>query len=124
MSNGNSKIEWSSLWKKEDWWACWIGWFILILAIIGLHEVSAGKWAVSAILPAGPKLGKGWTSWSTAFPKGIGTLGSTIWLFVFMTVVTMIGGAFMKLDLKRYLPGFIVIFFVFFTPSSQSFLDA
>jgi len=114
MSNGSSKIEWSSLWKKEDWWACWIGWFILIVAIIGLHEVSAGKWAVSAFLPAGPKLGKGWTSWATAFPGGIGIFWSTVWLFVFITVITMIGGAFMKLDLKRYVPGFIVIFLLAF----------
>jgi len=28
-----AKIDWSALWKKEDWWACWIGWFIILLGI-------------------------------------------------------------------------------------------
>jgi uncharacterized integral membrane protein (TIGR00698 family) len=112
MGNENGKIDWSSLWRKEDWWACWIGWFILLLAIIGLHEVTAGKWAVG-LLPLGPKIAK-WTSLGAAFPKGIATLWATIGLFIFLAVLTMIGGAFMKLDLKRYLPGFIVIFFLAF----------
>lgn len=111
MNDGNGKIDWSNLWKSEDWWSCWIGWFIILLAIIGLNEVSEGKWAVSALLPAGPKLGKGWTTLAEAFPKGFGTTFSqSLILFIFLTIVTMIGGAFMKLDLKRYIPGFLVIF--------------
>ena len=28
-----SKWEWSELWKKEDWWAIWIGFFLLIAAM-------------------------------------------------------------------------------------------
>ena len=114
MSNGNGKIDWSNLWKSEDWWSCWLGWFILVLAIIGLHEVAAGKWAVGGLLPAGPKIGK-WVTLAKIFPKGF---GAGIWqacgLFVFLAIVTMIGGAFMKLDLKRYLPGFLVIFVLAF----------
>jgi len=113
MSNGNGKIDWSSLWRKEDWWSCWIGWFILVLAMIGLNEVSAGKWAVGGLLPHGPKIAK-WTSLSQAFPQGIDTLWSTLGLFVFLTILTMIGGAFMKLDLKRYVPGFLVIYLLAF----------
>lgn len=27
------KIDWSSMWKKEDWWALWIGLLIFILAL-------------------------------------------------------------------------------------------
>ena len=114
MGNGNSKVDWSNLWKSEDWWSCWLGWLILILAIIGLHEVAAGKWAVGGLLPAGPKIAK-WTSLAKVFPKGF---GAGIWqgcgLFVFLAILTMIGGAFMKIDLKRYLPGFLVIFILAF----------
>ncbi len=33
MSNGNGS-DWSGLYKSEDWWACWIGWFIILLAIV------------------------------------------------------------------------------------------
>lgn len=31
-----SSIDWSSLWKKEDWVAVWIGFLIIILALAGL----------------------------------------------------------------------------------------
>lgn len=96
MSNGNGKIDWSSLWRKEDWWSCWIGFFILLLAIIG-------------ILPNTPKIAK-WTSLSATFPKGISTLWTTIVLFITTGVLTLIGAAFMKSDTKRYIPGYLVIF--------------
>ncbi|MFC1835721.1 YeiH family protein [Thermodesulfobacteriota bacterium] len=38
MANGNNEQEsyWSGLWTNEDWWACWLGWFILVLAIISV----------------------------------------------------------------------------------------
>ena len=72
MANGNDR---TPALQNEDWWACLIGWFILLIAIIGAHEVEAGKWVVS-ILPAAPKLGK-WTELSAAFPKGFGaTIGT------------------------------------------------
>lgn len=98
---GNNKgIDWSSLWKKEDWWACWIGWLILLLAIAG-------------ILPHTPKIGK-WLSLAQAFPKGWGTLGSLIVFFIVTGILTMIGAAAMKRDVKRYLPGYFVIVVIAF----------
>jgi len=48
-------IDWSSLCRKEDWWACWIGWLILLMAIAG--------W-----IPDTPKI-KAWTSLSQGLPK-------------------------------------------------------
>jgi uncharacterized integral membrane protein (TIGR00698 family) len=106
MSNGNQR---PPVWQSEDWWACFLGWFILLVAIIGLREVEAGKWAVG-LLPSGPKLAKGWTSVAAALPQGAAGWGSTLAVFIFMLVLTMIGGAFMKYDFKRYIPGFLVIF--------------
>ena len=102
MSNGNrnEKIDWSNLWKNEDWWACWIGFFILLLAIIG-------------VLPHAPKIAT-WTSLSAAFPKGISTLWTTILLLLTMGVLTWIGAAVMKKDVRAYIPGFIVIFAIGF----------
>jgi len=111
MSNGNGKIDWSNLWKNEDWWSCWIGLFILLLAIIG-------------ILPHAPKIAT-WTSLTKAFPKGWSTLGTTIVLLITMGALTYIGGIFMKFDLKRYIPGFIVIFaitFICMVISKQAFI--
>lgn len=99
--------------QNEDWWSCFIGWFILLLAIIGVHELESGKWAVG-ILPHWPKIGTWSTDLAAAFPKGMGTLWTTLVVFIFITVLTMIGGSFMKFDLKRYIPGFIVIFLLSF----------
>ena len=54
MSNGASQ---KPVWQSEDWWACFLGWFILLVAMIGLKEIEAGKWVVQ-LLPEGPKIGK------------------------------------------------------------------
>ncbi|MEJ2102488.1 MAG: putative sulfate exporter family transporter, partial [Desulfobacterales bacterium] len=109
MSNGQER---PPVIKSEDWWSCFLGWFIILVAIIGLREVEAGKWAVG-LLPSGPKIAT-WTGLGAAFPKGIATLWSTIGHFVFLLVLTGIGGAFMKYDFKRYIPGFIIIYFLAF----------
>ena len=110
MANGNDR---TPAFQNEDWWACLIGWFILLIAIIGLNEVSAGKWAVS-ILPAAPKIGT-WTELSAAFPKGLGTtIGTSLIMWVFLCVLTLIAGYFLKFDLKRYIPGFLIIFIIAF----------
>jgi uncharacterized integral membrane protein (TIGR00698 family) len=106
MSNGTER---PPVLQSEDWWACFLGWFILLVAIVGLREVEAGKWAVG-LLPSGPKLAKDWTSLAAALPQGAAGWGSTLAIFIFMLILTMIGGFFMKFDFKRYIPGFIVIF--------------
>lgn len=31
---GVGKQEWFAFWKKEDWWAAWLGLFILRLGVI------------------------------------------------------------------------------------------
>lgn len=90
------KIDWSSLWTKEDWWACWIGFIILILAMIG-------------ILPAGPKFGT-WATLDKGFPSGIATIWDTLILLVILAVLAIIGLIVMKKDVKRFIPGFIFIF--------------
>lgn len=113
MSNGNSKIDWSPIWKSEDWWACWIGFFIILLAILG-------------ILPAVPKIAK-WTSLAGIFPKGWSTLWTAILLCITIGVLTTIGCAFMKVEIKRYIPGFIIIFALAFLAviiGSQKFIKA
>ena len=108
MSNGNER---PPVWQSEDWWSCFLGWFILVVALIWLSEVAEGKWAVTGWIPHGPKLGKNWTTLAAAFPKGFGvTLGQLVGHFIFMAILTMIGGYFMKFDLKRYIPGFLIIY--------------
>jgi uncharacterized membrane protein YadS len=100
MAEKKQGIDWSSLWRKEDWWACWIGWLILLLAIAGM-------------LPKAPKIAT-WTALSKALPEGWSTLGTLIVLFITTAILTGIGAAVMKRDMKRYFPGFLVIFIIAF----------
>ncbi len=93
MSNGHDR---TPVLQNEDWWACIIGWAILLLALWG-------------VLPSTPKIAK-WTSLAAAFPKGWSTIGTSIGLCIAMGVLTFIGGIWMKYDLKNYIPGFIVLF--------------
>ena len=109
MSNGNDR---TPVLQNEDWWACFIGWFILLLAVLG-------------VLPGTPKIAK-WTSLAAAFPKGWSTIGTAIVLMIAMGVLTFIGGIWMKFDLKNYIPGFIAIFFIAFVSmviSKQAFIS-
>ena len=96
----NKEIDWSSLWKKEDWWACWIGWFLLLLALV-------------ALLPAVPKLAR-WTEFSQAFPRGAVAFWSLTKLFLVLVILTSIGAAAMKKPVKSYIPGFLVIYLIAF----------
>jgi uncharacterized membrane protein YadS len=84
------------LWTKDDWWSCWIGFIIIILGIIG-------------ILPAGPKFGT-WATIDKALPSGIATIWDTLILLVLLAILSIIGLIFMKKDIKRFVPSFIVIF--------------
>lgn len=109
MNNGNQR---TPVLQNEDWWACFIGWFILLLALWG-------------VLPSTPKIAK-WTSLAAAFPKGWSTLGTSILLCIAMGVLTFIGGIWMKFDLKNYIPGFLVLFaltFVSMVISKQAFIS-
>ena len=107
-------VDFSSLWTAEDWWACWIGFTILALAIFG-------------VLPHTPKIGK-WTELSVAaiFPKGMGpTMAVTIKFFLIACILTSIAAVFMKLKLGEYIPGFLIIFgltFIAMVISKQAFM--
>ncbi len=112
MSNEKGKIDWSNLWRSEDWWSVWIGFFILLLAIYGLA-------------PVAPKLGK-WTELSAAFPKGgAATFKTVLILFAFTGVLTWIACLVMKKAGKSYLLGFAIIFglsFLAILVSKQAFI--
>lgn len=90
------KIDWSSLWKKEDWWAVWVGLLILLLGIPG--------W-----LPPLPKIEK-WTDIAESFQAGVGTIWPVIYVFIFVLLLTLIAKAFIGTNIRRYLGGFSVVF--------------
>jgi len=60
------------------------------------------------IIPDVPKFAK-WTCLGQAYDKG--WFGSLIVTFIIMCILTLIGAAAMKRDVKRYVPGFAAIYF-------------
>jgi uncharacterized membrane protein YadS len=91
-----AKTDWSSLWKKEDWWAVWVGALILLLGI--------ARW-----LPGLPQIAK-WTDVGKSFQAGAGTLGSVALLFVFMLVLTLVAASVTGTNIRRYVAGFGAVF--------------
>ncbi|MBD3402127.1 putative sulfate exporter family transporter [candidate division GN15 bacterium] len=99
MSNGIR-----SLWKNEDWWAVWFGFFIIGLALL-------------EVLPRIPKIGKWSTAPLDAFTvarEGVATetiLMPLLLLMIGLAVLTTIGMAAMKtVPTGRYFLGFLGIF--------------
>jgi uncharacterized integral membrane protein (TIGR00698 family) len=93
-----------SLWKNEDWWAVWIGFIIIIGAIL-------------KVIPKIPRIGK-WTDNPLdvfLVIKDGSITGSIflplIFLLVFLGLLTAFAIAFMKTEtIGKYISGFSVIF--------------
>lgn len=94
----------SSLWKNEDWWAVWLGFIIIGIALL-------------KIVPLVPKIGK-WTdnplSAFLVMKEGVTTGNILLPLLVLMIclgVLTAIGIKFMRVEKAgRYFIGFIGVF--------------
>lgn len=97
----------SGMARTEDWWAVWLGLFMFgvgLLSIWGYDLVGwqlktttwiePGKWAVPS--------SKAYASW--------GWTGSILATYVVWTVLTSIGAYFMRLDVKKYIMGWTILF--------------
>ena len=93
----NTKTSRTPILQSEDWWACFIGWLIMILAAV-------------EVMPKPPKVGKKWDALSDIFPQGSETITTALIFFAVIAVLTLLSGVFLKFDLKKYVPGFFVIF--------------
>ena len=102
------RIEWSSLLKKEDWWALWVGLLIFVLGFGPFVNTSILGWVfkgtvwldpAKAVTTANPSYQ--WLGW-----------WSVLATFVFLCAVLSLGVWTMKYDLKKFLAGFTVIFWI------------
>jgi len=91
-------IDWSSLWKKEDWWACWIGWFILALSIPG----------IIGIVYKLPKVHKWVANPLDALPGD--TLLAYLIMFIGLAIIYLIAVRIVGESVKTYVPAFLVVF--------------
>jgi uncharacterized integral membrane protein (TIGR00698 family) len=96
------KRDWSELWKKEDWWAVWLALGIILAGLILF-------WAGSSLKPIAVSPPE-WTSLAALsdhflqkWPWYLAQLG--LWLAIFAISIRFLG-----LNLKEYIPGFLILF--------------
>lgn len=118
MENKLRRTNISDLWKKEDWLACWIGFFVIAAACFA---VLSKAFDFSALKFATWTLGE---SLSEAAAAKVVPLGEQIssWVFWRKTLVTLlvlgtlftIGVKLQGEKVKKYLPAFIALFAISF----------
>ena len=98
------KFQWSDLYKKEDWWAIWLGFFVIFCGII---SVTTGAFKFKAVK---------FTTWANeACPTFLDALTpdylvSLAITFVFLAVLFSVGAFFMGMDVKKFVVGFAGVF--------------
>jgi len=105
-----ARIDWSSLYKKEDWWAVWLGFAVLGLATTRLIRI--------------PVVAR----WSTDITTIINIADAPyfVLVFVLLLVLTSIAMLSMKERLRGYCLGFPIIFtlsFLAFVVANQSSIN-
>ncbi|WP_406676773.1 putative sulfate exporter family transporter [Neomoorella carbonis] len=104
-----AKIARSPLLQTEDWWAVWIGLFIVFLGLLKLGNLDVIGWAVKTNM---------WLDLSKALApvsdvyKGVPGIVSLILTYTFLTAVLSIAVASMGGNVRRFAAGFTIIFFI------------
>jgi len=106
MGNG---IDWSSIYKKEDWWSLWLGLLIFILALLAAYGTDLLGFVIKANTWIDVSKAMGPVSKNYAF---LGATGSFIVTYIFLLVVTTVGAAAMGWDVRKFAGGFTFIFVV------------
>ena len=104
------KLDWSKLWKTEDWLAVWIGFIVIIIACIAVltkaFDFSALKFSTWSL---------GEAQATSATPLGQQLASGAFWgklalTFGVLGLLFTIGVKFLGTSAKKYIPAFIGIF--------------
>ncbi|MEM4472260.1 MAG: putative sulfate exporter family transporter [Archaeoglobaceae archaeon] len=103
------KADWSSLWKKEDWWAFWIGMLLFFLCLAAAYKMDIMGWVANV---------KEWLDPATSIVtaskafQAVNPVVSLIATYIFLLVILSIGAKAMGWNVKKFAGGFTVIFFL------------
>jgi len=97
---------WSELYRKEDWWAVWLGLALMVFAIVLFQAGSSNIIKALAINPGGLK----WTSFSQL--GGHFMQNALLYLYQFLFWLVLFGAttAIMGVKLKEFVPAFIFLY--------------
>lgn len=115
MSTTTNKKWYSGMLSTEDWWSAWLGLFFFALGLLSIWGLDAVGWI------AKPKTWEfsnliadfSWSKLIKTSSKGYSNLHPLISLlttYIVFVSLTGIGAYFQKLNVKKYLFGFTVIF--------------
>ncbi|SFG13900.1 conserved hypothetical integral membrane protein [Desulfotomaculum arcticum] len=93
---------WSDLYKKEDWWAVWLGLGLVIAALLLWLSGSS----ISSISVSIPK----WSEFGSVTSFLGANFGSLVLMFIAFAVVFSIAVKILGHQLSEFIPGFILIF--------------
>jgi len=101
----------SKLLKLEDWWAVWLGLFVFIL---GLGPVLFGSETLGWVIKtsAWTDIFKALAPISKAYAKSMSGFTSLFLTYLFLLAITTIGAAAMGSNVKRFMAGFTIIFWL------------
>ncbi|MFZ5648085.1 MAG: putative sulfate exporter family transporter [Bacillota bacterium] len=99
----------SKLFKLEDWWAVWIGLFVFILGLGPVFGQDLLGWVVKT--SAYTDITKALAPISKAY-KGMSGVTSLFLTYLFMLAITTVGAAAMGTNIKRFIAGFTIIFWL------------
>lgn len=97
--------------KSEDWWAVWLGGFVFLLGLGPMINLDLLGWVVK--LPVWSDFAKSALPASSTY-KDMSGLSSSILTYLFLLAITTVGIIGMGGNLKRYLIGFTVIYWIVF----------
>ncbi|WP_347490045.1 YeiH family protein [Desulfoscipio sp. XC116] len=93
---------WSDLYKKEDWWAVWLGLGLVIAALLLWFSGSS----ISPVSVSIPK----WSEFGSVISFLGANFGSLVFMFIAFAVVFSIAVKILGHQLSEFIPGFILIF--------------
>jgi uncharacterized integral membrane protein (TIGR00698 family) len=105
-------VDWSTLWKKEDWWAVWIGLFLVAMIIAEVVPIPGIRFPRFATWHG--------LDLPTVFRDGTAFIGHVVVLFLMTGVLLSIGAIVMG----RFKPKFILAFLAIFTMAMCGFILA
>ena len=100
------RLGWKELYLKEDWWAVWLGFALMVLSILLFQAGSSNILKALAINPGGLK----WTSFSQLAGHFAQNAQLYLYQFVFWLILFGATATIMGAKLKEFVPAFIFLY--------------
>ena len=100
------RLGWKELYLKEDWWAVWLGFALMILAIVLYQGGASGVLKTLAINPGGLK----WTSFGQITDHFAQNAQLYLYQFLFWLALFGSTAAIMGVSLGQFVPAFVLLY--------------